>query len=1297
MSRQTRELQLGTSQIFGLLIADSFTALASIAVALYFSWKLTLVLLATLPVSALVLSLATKRLEPAIQAQRRDLATASKHATASITAIDLVKVFNGYEHELWQYAQALRKAAKHYMIQARCNSVQMGYVAFWVIAMFVVGFWYGVSLVEDGLSPGSVLTTFYATLGAFQGIEALMPHWLALAKGMSAGAFLQAVTSSADGSRRDRNTDRTVRPSACAGDIELTDVSFAYPSNPHVKVLSRSSMFFPAGDVTFIVGRSGSGKSTIGNLISNFYEPLTGDVQVDGASMRVLDAKWVQENITLIQQSSVLFNETFFKNVAFGHANPDKVTEEEVLNACDSAMLQATIARLPQGLETNVGSDGHNLSGGQKQRLTLARVRLRDPPVLILDEITSGLDQVSRALVMDAIREWRTNKTTIIITHDVSQIEDDDFVYVMDRSHLVQEGFKKSLLKQEEGHFAALVSPPEEHDPDCPVIKITSPDTTTNFSPDTPLVHSRSTRMADLFMGEVESNTAQVNGSGRPQNISLGAGTDVAYRLRLSQVFDSDEEHPARIPSFHADDWDWDVQRKRLSSFLAQRFSLPTERREASPDRNSVSSPTPVQVPSSKLAQSHQKSASAPFLSPAYKARPVSRSRSPSPPLEGGMPLGDVDKDNPFGDSSSPTNYKTKDEEEVIFGTLTRSLAATDPDATLSDPSTDPLPPAPTKAPRKKDSLLTTLETVWPTLSSRDRLVLIFGVIICVVGSVSTPVFSYCFAQLLGVMTSPGDMMSRGMPWALAMLGIAIIDGLSLGFSRYMLQHVGQAWVNSVRSEALRRILLQPKPWFGKAKNSPGRVNECLDRNAEEMRNIVGKFVPIILTVTTMISVSIIWALMVSWKLTLVALAPLPVVVGAVKGFTIISGKWESKCNKGAEEASATFTEIFLNIRVVRALTLEKYFRTKYFKLVADTLGIGLKRAAHSCSLYGAYQSIGYALTSLVFYYGTVLLAGKKELTVAEVMQVVNLLLFSIGTATGMLSSIPQLTMTQATAGQMLGYANMSTEPPEGQKGKITLDSPLPIKMTDLSFSYSRHPNDRVLKGTSLVIRPGKCTAIVGHSGCGKSTALSLLMGLYVPSNPSSLTFGGISSAQMDIQALRSSMAYVSQAPFLFPVSVAENITYGLPDNSPHRQTPAILRAADAAGLHEWIVSLPQGYSTVIGDGGQALSGGQAQRLSIARALVRRPKLLILDEPTSALDAESADAIRQTLRDITCGSEGVAVVMVTHSREMMRLADWIVVLAEGGRAVEGGVWEDLMSSKGEFARLVRGGALAGEA
>ncbi|KAF4966486.1 hypothetical protein FSARC_5827 [Fusarium sarcochroum] len=1228
---QTRELQLASSQVLGLLVGDIITSLASLGIALYYSWKLTLVLLATLPISAIILSLATKRLEPAIQAQKRDLAVASKFAVASITAIDLVKVFNGYDQEVWQYYPAVKAAAKQYLIQAQCNALQMGYVAFWVVAMFVVGFWYGVVLVNnDGLPAGSVLTTFYATLAAFQGIEALMPQWLVLAKGMSAGSFLSSITRNTRNGGLIKPMAGALRPLICSGDIELKDVSFAYPSNPTHKVLQSSNFFFPSGEMTFIVGRSGSGKSTLGNLIVGFYEPLSGQVQVDNQPLRILDRQWVRENITLIQQSSILFNESFFKNVAFGHCDPDEATREEVMGACDAALLQSTLAALPGGIDTNVGADGYNLSGGQKQRLALARARLRDPPVLILDEITSGLDQVSRVLIMDAIREWRRGKTTIIITHDVAQIEADDFVYVMDNASLVQEGFRKNLDKQPGSAFATLVSTSSADTPDTPIeITINSP--TSPISPVFP-PPTRASRLSQLFVGELESFSPTPTSTSR--RMTLGTNTAAAFRIRTAQIWDSEispEPEPERPKSFAASLPMTDFGYEKHSSMLRSHSSMDGMETSCTLD---------------------------PFDEPAFL----------------------------FGGAERPKS-------------ISRLRLARDDEKLKSDKTED-------KSKETKDlpppmPLAAILKTVWPALGRGHRFLLIFGVLTCLVGAGSIPAFSYCFAQLLGAMWSQGDKLAEGKKWAILLIIIAVVDGVCTGGGRYLLEMVGQAWVNTIRVQALKRIFRQPRSWFDRSRNSPGRINECLDRNAEEMRNIVGRFVPIVITVTVMIITAMIWALATSWKLTLVTLAPLPVVMGAVKGYTIVSGKWEARCNQGAEDASATLTEIFLNIRVIRALTLEGYMSAKYLKAVAHTLGLGKKRAGHASRLFGLYQSVNYPLTALVFYYGTVLLASEKTITATAVVEVVNLLLFSTGTATSILSTIPQVTMAQATAAQMLGYANMPLTPSNETRGNEKPKTPLPVRLSNLGFSYRSDSGRPVLRGVSLEVNAGDCLAIVGRSGCGKSTIISLMLCLYAPSKAavlstaSPLSFAGISHADVDIEHLRSMMAYVPQTPFLFPATIAENITYGLSELSPLRRINNVMASAQAAGLHEFIASLPEGYNTRVGDGGQALSGGQAQRLSIARALARKPRLLVLDEPTSALDAESAEMIRQTMQKIANKSRReMAIVVVTHSKEMMAIADRIVVMEDGVK-VEEGTYHELLHARGAFAQLIGGGGWGG--
>ncbi|PNH35644.1 hypothetical protein BJF96_g1214 [Verticillium dahliae] len=1086
---QTRELQIATSQVLGFLISDIVVSVACLIVSFYMSWKLTLVLLATVPVSIVALTLATRRLQPAIQLQKAHLSEATKYANSSITGIDLVKIYNGFDTEVWHYLNSINASMKQYLVQAHCNAVQMGYAKFWVVSLFAVGFWYGIVLVQEGASPAQVLTTFYATLTALQGIENLMPQWLVLAKGMAAGQSLRQTGAFVS---RGKKRVGTHKPSCCIGDIEVNGVSFAYPSNPDQIVLQKSSFRFPAGETCFIVGKSGSGKSTLGNLLVNFYEPLTGTILVDHHLLQDLDDEWIRRNITLIQQTSVLFNETFFRNVAFGHPSPDDVTVDEVRSACDTAILQSTIAAMHQGLDTPVGTGGYSLSGGQKQRIALARARLRDPPILILDEVTSGLDLVSKTLVMEAVRAWRQDKTTIIITHDVSQIKNDDYVFVMDKSRLVQEGCRRDIAGDEGGLFAALLS------------------------------------------------------ALRDEAIESEGSTDLASPLEES-----------------------------------------------------------------------------------------------------------------FAD---PDNAQ---------GTV------------VSNPSS-----------------IVLSRSVWAQLSNPDRLKLLAGIILCILVAVSGPLFAFAFTRLLETFWADEDVQrSVGQKWAVVMVAVAAIDGLSTWLGRYLMEYSGQAWVNALRIEALKRILQQPKLWFDKPKHSAGRITECMDRNAEEMRNIVGRFAPILIVVTFMVLTAFIWALLVQWKLTLVALSGGPVIMATVKAFSYTSTKWETTCNQGATDTSAVLAETFNNIRVVKNLTLEAYMSKKYNKSAEATFKLGIRRATYTSPLFGLYQAVNFFLLALVFYYAMVLV-GTYEAGTAQIQQVSNLVLFTMGQAGSLLGTIPQLAAARATAAQMLYYASLpiqSSDEEDLDTGRGKLASPLPIKMANLNFTYPSRPTHQVLRNLSLEIKASTCTAIVGSSGCGKSTLISLLMGIYSPPPPTlvsfekcpQLTFAGRPFWDIDQHHLRSAMAFVPQAPFLFPASIAENIAYGLPDASPLRSQASLDHAARAAGIHDFVISLPGGYGTLIGEGGQTLSGGQAQRVCIARALARRPKLLVMDEPTSALDAETAEMVKGTIRGLIAeaGESGMAVVIVTHAREMMQLAERILVL-EDGSVVEEGTCEELRGRNGAFARLV---------
>lgn len=174
----------------------------------------------------MLLAIITRKLQPATETQKRDLSEASKYSQTAITAVDTVKIFNGQDQEVWQYARAVKRAATSYMIQANANSLQMGITRFMTTGMFVVGFWYGIVLVRQGLAPGNVLTTFYACLMATEATEALLPQWLVLTKGMSAGETLRHMFLDMKRGPRVSNMMGTFKPASCQGDVEISNVRF---------------------------------------------------------------------------------------------------------------------------------------------------------------------------------------------------------------------------------------------------------------------------------------------------------------------------------------------------------------------------------------------------------------------------------------------------------------------------------------------------------------------------------------------------------------------------------------------------------------------------------------------------------------------------------------------------------------------------------------------------------------------------------------------------------------------------------------------------------------------------------------------------------------------------------------------------------------------------------------------------------------------------------------------------------------------------------------------------------------
>ena len=987
-----------------------------------------------------------------------------------------------------------------------------------------------------------------------------------------------------------------------------------------------------------------------------FYPETAGQIMLDGVPIKSLDSNWLRNNITVVEQSSVLFRDTMFRNIALGKTDSDKVTLREIKQAAEFALLQEMLNEMPEGLHTMVGSRGDSMSGGQRQRMALARAWLRNTAILLLDESTSALDHISRDLMLDAIRAWRKNRTTIIVTHDITQIQPDDYAYVLENGRFVQEGYRKHMEKIKDSPFQAFLPTEQQAQ--------TSPFDARRHTP------------ADWFARgypSIKSQTAL---------LSVDIPDVVEEHLNLGET-----KRRSFLPTFLADQGSHGAFRSNVlggpwskgSPWLALMESPSSSPRTPSPSMRKAPFRDDfvfgTETKSDRKSQALKRVSTGP--APDWMERVLDMT----------------------GAFAAQTRLRSR-------GLRRANTSTGEEDSTDRDDSTRPRK---TRLPDDLErqgilSIRIILSTIWPNIAWRHCTVLLIALVFCVMHAVATPIFSWILSKLIGTFGTGSSGKHKALIYALAIIGTACVDSTCVYFMHVLLEYVGQVWVDHTRDAAVKRILDQPKEFFSHEENSVSRLTESLDRHAEEMRNLVARFLPLVIVASVMITVSLFWALITQWKLTLIALSVGPYVYCVTRAFSAVSGKWEGRSNDASEEAGAIFTEIFTSIKTVRALTLEKHFIDKYSKATNIALRTGMQRALYTGLFYGLSDSSGTFTEALVFYVGARL--AKDGVSVPKIIQVFLMLIMTITNISSILSFIPQMSSSRDTASRLLHLSNLPQDSHE-QEGNILVPSIGDIQFTDLAFSYPSRPNQTILRHINLQIKAGTSTAIVGSSGSGKSTIASLLLNLYTTpqtNNPTAaIAFSGRDLKHIHTPTLRTLITVVSQNPTLFSATIAENITYGLSVTSPQASVSAMRAAATAAGIDDFITSLPSGYSTLIGDGGMGLSGGQAQRLAIARALIRNPDVLILDEATSALDPESAALIRATVRSLlsspgrlvagrkkTKKEKKMTVIIITHSREMMEIADKIVVLDQG-RIVEEGGFEELLEKDGELVRLLSGG------
>ncbi|XP_045458095.1 multidrug resistance protein homolog 49-like [Melitaea cinxia] len=549
------------------------------------------------------------------------------------------------------------------------------------------------------------------------------------------------------------------------------------------------------------------------------------------------------------------------------------------------------------------------------------------------------------------------------------------------------------------------------------------------------------------------------------------------------------------------------------------------------------------------------------------------------------------------------------------------------------------------------------------------------------------PVFALLFGYTSGIFVLPNrsDILFYADFYSGMFLVVAAVAGISMCLQSTTFTNAGLKMTTRLRQQYFSALLRQEIAFFDKESNTVGAMCARLSGDAAEVQGATGLRIGLILQGTSSVVVGFIMAICYNWKLTLVGTAFLPLMVGSIWLEGIISQKSQTDERNAMESATSIATEAVVSIKTVQSLGVEQVFLKKFKEALVVSCAAVAKKTRWRGLVLGLGVYVPFMSYCSATVYGAVLVANQ-ELEYKVVLLVNEALMYGAYMLGQSLVYAPSFNSAKACGARILSIINrepkIRTEP--GLKDRKDWVATGNFSIKDVEFSYPTRPHQRILKGIDLKVEAGKIVALVGASGCGKSTILQLLQRFYDPDTGNIELDGRDTRSSLTLTRLRRQLGVVQQEPVLFDRTIGDNIAYG--DNNRKVTTYEIISAAKAANIHNFIVSLPKGYDTHLGSSGAQLSGGQKQRVCIARALVRSPRLLLLDEATSALDANSERAVSEALEK---AAKGRTCITIAHRLSTIKDADLICVL-DKGKIVERGTHSELISMKNYYWHMCKG-------
>ncbi|TPX56550.1 hypothetical protein PhCBS80983_g04459 [Powellomyces hirtus] len=1223
VTRDAMKVREAIGERLGRTLTLASAVLFALTLGLYTEWRLAVIIIGASIIPITITTLAVRRIRKDTEKVQQKYSDLSSSTLEVLSNIRTVFSLNGEAEEWTRYNAALASVGRLARAIYLQVALRLGASSFFMDAILSPVFLYAGWLAVNAISTqANIINTFLQVSSALNGLNQIVENLQSISDGQAASGAIFEFLLDAKNEAQQRAAVKlqSISPEQAENaNISFKNVMFSYPSRPGVTVIDNLSLDIPYGSKIAFVGRSGSGKSTITQLLLRLHNVSAGSIFVGNLDLASIEPHSWRENVGLVNQEPVLFRGTIADNVALGCLTPP--SREQIVEACQLARVAHVIDRLPLGYDSIIaaaggaagGGGGVRLSGGEKQRLAIARALLRRPKFMIFDECTSALDVNTEKEVQDAIDAVCHGMTSVIIAHRLGTIRNADCICVLEQGRIVEKGTHNELLELE-GIYAAMIR--------------------------------------ESVDGEREITEASHDRVGLPTfKIS---DEDDRESLNSGETWSDDDsvellDDSSRASSIMKFDTQWidlvDVQPQAQAIQVAWNMAKGwhgqwSSREGLSPDVASVHSIalTPVK---DVLCE-----------------RPKEMNKKK--------------KKNPKGEKETKKVYSKAESKQV----------------------------------RKWFLQIVGTEKMWVSLG-------LFGSFF--LGGL-TPLQSLIMANNFSVLSEPdhdGNRWRHVIFYSSLFLGFAFLGLLGRTLRRLSFSISGTNLANRVRSQVFGQLLSQDMYFYDEPEQTAGALATMLAADPDVIERLLEGILGSILSMIVSVVIAVGIAMGASWKLTLFMFACAPLVVFANYAQLKGSSNYAELIKLQLEKAGTDATAAVSNAKTIMCLGKEQQFIASFSESLDDAFKQGtsarlLTGLAAGCNtsffVFGyiaAFVYIYHLIIRQLISFHDVLVVVLSVMWVAQSLGALSAASRNIGETTAVVHGLHQLmSRNPRIRSRRLPSFNPNRD------GKVDgnhtqLDLPLAggdvdkqhspnmqgrIVFQNVDFAYPALPDKKVLSDLTLTIEQGQTVAFIGPSGSGKSTVASLLSRLYDPTG-GKVTVDGIDLKEWDLVALRRQVAVVAQEPVLFSRSVRENIAYGAsaaPAGAVVNVTEEqLVKAAAVGSVDEFVDELPNGYETVIGTG--SVSGGQKQRIAIARACIRKPRILILDEATSALDVHNEKIVRTAIDTLT---KDITTIMVAHRLSTVRDADKIVLLSDGV-ILESGTHSELLAMDGAYAQMVR--------